>query len=484
MNIRIKSARRKVFEIPAPLRVVGVLAGELTEEGVLLDRELAGALSETLKKTRFAGDFGETLLVKTEEGFAMLFGLGKKRGLTLEHVRRAGARLAQAVAATGLREAVVEAFLAERFGKKEVSYALAEGILLGGYAFNKYKTHARERKVRFILARAFGPAVERAQTVAEAVWYARDLVNEPPNVLTPAELARRAQALAEAHGLECEILGPEEIQARGMGAYLAVAQGSANPPHFIKLVYRPQGTPKRRVALVGKGMTFDTGGYSLKPRESMRSMKADMAGAAAVLGAVLAAARLGLEVEVRAYIAAAENMVSGAAYRVDDVIRAMNGKTIEVTNTDAEGRLTLADALAYASEEKPDAIVELSTLTGACVIALGEEIAGVFAADEGLGKRFVRAAEEAGEKVWLMPLDEDYRRILKSDVADLKNAGVRWGGAITAGLFLTEFATTPFVHVDIAGPAFAERPHALGPAGGTGFGVRSLVRFLEQETQA
>jgi len=490
MELTLKSARRYVDEIPAPLAVVGVWGGEFSEEGNKLDARHRKALSRMMEELHFKGDFGETLLIPLGSrkgegpGFALLFGLGKKRGVSLETVRKAGARLVQEIARLGFKEAVSETFLSDKFGKKEASYALAEGALLGGYAWNKYKTTApaskRGEKLRLWLARASGPAVERAAIVAEAVNYARDLVNEPPNVLTPAELAQRASAMAQELGLEVEIWDENQIKQAGMGAFYGVAQGSANPPRFIQLAYKPQNPARRVIAMVGKGLTFDTGGYSLKPSEAQISMKCDMAGAAAVLGAMRAIARLKPEVEVRAYVAAAENMISGTAYRVSDVLKSLSGKTIEVLNTDAEGRLTLADAITYADRQGAEAIVELSTLTGACVVALGEKIAGLFANDARWGREVQEAAERAGEKVWPLPMEEEYLEALKSSTADLKNTHgrSRSGGAITAALFLAEFTEKPLVHLDIAGPAFTEKAHALGPAGGTGFGVRTLVELL------
>lgn len=480
MEITVKSARRYVDEIPASLTVVGYWGGELTEEAKKLDAKSGGQLSRVLEELKYKGEFGETLLLPLEEQFVLLFGLGRKRGVSLETVRRAGAKLVHEVTRLGFKEAVTETFLAEKFGKKQVSYALAEGALLGAYEFKKYKSDPEIKKLRLWLARSSGPAVDRAEVVTEAVNYARDLVNEPPNVLTPAELAERAKELAREAGLEVEVWDERQIQQAGMGAFYGVAQGSANPPRFIQLAYRPQGKPSRVVALVGKGITFDTGGYSLKPRESMLTMKCDMAGAAAVLGAMRAVARLRPNCEVRAYVAAAENMVSGAAYRVSDVLKSLSGKTVEVLNTDAEGRLTLADAITYADREGAEAIVELSTLTGACVIALGDKVAGMFSTDTRLGREVQEAAERAGEKVWPMPLEEEYREMLVSSTADLKNVHgrSRHGGAIVAGLFLAEFTQKPLVHLDIAGPAYSERPHPLGPAGGVGFGVRTLVEWL------
>lgn len=484
MEIRLKSARRYVEEIPTRLRVVGVWGGELTEGGQrLATREQITQMMEELK---FRGDFGETLLLPVsasggnEPEFVMLFGLGaKKRGVSLETVRKAGAKLVAAITKLGFKEAVTETFLAEKFGKKEASYALAEGAILGAYEFKKYKSDPEVKRLRLWLARSSGPAVDRAEIVAEAVNYARDLVNEPPNVLTPAELAERARELGRETGLQVTVWDERQIQQEGMGAFYGVAQGSANPPRFIQITYKPRGKPSRVLAYVGKGLTFDTGGYSLKPSESMTTMKSDMAGAAAVMGAMRAIARIGPNAEVRAYIAAAENMVSGSAYRVSDVLKSLSGKTIEVMNTDAEGRLTLADALTYADREGAEAIVELSTLTGACVVALGQGVAGLFATDDRLGKEVQEAALRAGEKVWPLPLEEDYRELLKSTTADLKNvSGARHGGAIMAGLFLSEFTEKPLVHLDIAGPAYTTNPHSLGPAGGTGFGVRTLVEMV------
>ncbi len=493
MEVLLKSARRFVDEVPAALAVVGVWGGELSEEGQRLDRKHRNLLSSMIEDLHFKGEFGETLLVPLgrlygetqSREFALLFGLGKKRGTSLETVRKAGAKLVQAVRKLGFREAVTETFLSEKFGKKDASYALAEGALLGGYTWSKYKSAGspgkRAERLRLWLARSARQSVDRAETIAEAVNYARDLVNEPPNVLTPAELAMRVQAMAQEVGLDVEIWDEAQIKQAGMGAFYGVAQGSANPPRFIQLTYKPQNPASKVLALVGKGLTFDTGGYSLKPSEGQITMKCDMAGAAAVLGAMRAIARLKPELEVRAYVAAAENMISGSAYRVSDLLRSLSGRTIEVLNTDAEGRLTLADAITFADWQGADAIVELSTLTGACVVALGEKIAGLFANNPRLGREVQEAAERAGEKVWPMPMEEEYLEALKSSTADLKNTHgrSRSAGAIHAALFLGEFTEKPLVHLDIAGPAYTEKDHDLGPAGGTGFGVRTLIELAQ-----
>lgn len=479
MELTLKSARRFVDEIPAPLGVVGVWGGELTEEALKLDAKSGGRVSAVMDELRFKGEFGETLLITLPETHVLLFGLGRKRGVSLETVRKAGARLVAEISKLGFKEAVTETFLSDKFSKKECSYALAEGALLGAYEFKRYKSDPEVKRLRLWLARSSGPAVDRAEIVAEAVNYARDLVNEPPNVLNPAELANRAREMAQELGLQAEIWDERQIGQAGMGALYGVGQGSANPPRFIQLIYKPEGRPGHTVAIVGKGLTFDTGGYSIKTLEGMSTMKCDMAGAAAVLGAMRAVAKLKPQLEVRGYVSAAENMISGHSYRVGDVLKSLSGKTIEVMNTDAEGRLVLADALTYADQQGAESVVELSTLTGACTIALGKQIAGMFATDPRLGKEIQESAEAAGEKVWELPLEADYRDLLRSHTADLKNvSGQRQGGAIIAGLFLAEFCEKPLVHLDIAGPAFTDQTHSLGPAGGTGFGVRTLVQWL------
>nr|WP_253719404.1 leucyl aminopeptidase [Thermus scotoductus] len=441
----------------APLKVGGVKKGGVTRQGEALDVRLGGVLRRAMAGAGFKGEAGENLLLSTPEGHFLLFGLD-------EDPRATGGRLAQALAKLSFPEVLVEALEA---------YPLAEGILLGAYRFDRYKGSREEKPVAIQLSGANPEEVERAKKVAEGVYWARDLVNEPPNVLTPEALAEAALSL-KAFGVEVEVLDEGAIQALGMGAFLAVAQGSENPPRFIALRYAPEGA-RERLDLVGKGLTFDSGGYSLKPTEGMATMKGDMAGGAAVLGAMKSAALLGLPVEIRGYIAACENMVSGRAYRLGDVLKTLTGKTVEVMNTDAEGRLTLADALAYAERQGARRILELSTLTGSAVVALGEEVAALFATEEAWGRRVEDAARRAGEKVWPLPLERAYREKLKSPVADLKNVGDRNGGAITAALFLAEFVTVPLVHLDIAGPAFTKKAHALGPEGGTGFGVRTVL---------
>ncbi|HVC64665.1 MAG TPA: leucyl aminopeptidase, partial [Candidatus Dormibacteraeota bacterium] len=328
---------------------------------------------------------------------------------------------------------------------------------------------------------AAGEGMRAGEIWAAAVCLARDLVNEPANVVTPAYLAGRAQEIARAGHLGLKVLEREDCAKLGMGAYVGVAQGSEEPPKFIHLTYTPAGRARRRVAIIGKGITFDSGGLDLKSADGMLRMKDDMAGAAAVLGLFQALGRLKPPVEVHGLIAATENMPSGTAQRPGDIVRAMNGLTIEIGNTDAEGRLTLADALAYAVEHiKPDEMIDMATLTGAVVIALGQGVSGMMASDDGLASRVLAAADGAGERMWRLPLHDEYKDGLKSDVADLNNiSSQRGAGAIVAGLFMREFtAGVPWLHLDIAGTAFTERDLALGPKGATGVGVRTLLTYL------
>jgi leucyl aminopeptidase len=317
--------------------------------------------------------------------------------------------------------------------------------------------------------------------VAAAVSLARDLVNEPPGVLTPERMAEIALAEGKQAGLEVNVFTPPALRQMGMGGILGVAQGSHQEPRMIELRYRPKGTPKQRLALLGKGLTFDSGGLSIKTSEGMETMKCDMAGSAAVLATLCALPELGCSAEVTGLLGMAENMPGGAAIRPGDVLHIMNGKTVEVRNTDAEGRLVLADLLSYASKiEKLDAAVDLATLTGACVVALGPMAAGILSNDRALADRILGAASEAGEALWPLPLYAEYREHIKSDIADIKNTGIRWGGAITAALFLQEFVRPglSWAHLDIAGPAFGEKDYSYLPRGGSGYGVRTLLRWL------
>jgi leucyl aminopeptidase len=320
-----------------------------------------------------------------------------------------------------------------------------------------------------------------AELAAEATCFARDLINEPASTVTATHLAEVARRIAKEAGLAIVVHDRTACERMGMGSFLGVNRGSTEPPQFIHLTYRPKDRARRRLCLIGKGITFDSGGLDLKTAEGMAWMKADMSGAAAVLGVMKVLPRLAPPVEVHALVAATDNMPSGAATKPGDILRAMNGKTIEVNNTDAEGRLTLADAIAYArAKVKPDEIVDIATLTGACAIALGPLCAGAMTNNPALQARVLRAAEAAGERVWPLPLVEEYKEGLRSDVADLKNTGPRYGGALTAGLFIREFAgDTPWVHLDIAGAAFTDKDLPYASKGGVGFGARTLLGYAQ-----
>ena len=323
-------------------------------------------------------------------------------------------------------------------------------------------------------------AITRAEVVADGVCKARDFVNEPASFMNPSQLAKEARSIAKKGGLEIKVLGRKECEKLGMGMYLAVGRGSAQEPKFIHMKYKPKKPAKKRVVLIGKGVMFDAGGYSIKPSASMLDMKIDMAGAAAVTGAMSVIAELGCPYEVHSITACCENMVDADAYRLGDVLHAMDGTTVEINNTDAEGRLTMGDALAYAREKiDPDEILDFATLTGACMVALGPYTAGVMTKNEGMAKKWLAAAESAEEHMWRLPLNERLRGQLKSNIADMKNTGERWGGAITAGLFLSHFAKdSNWLHVDLAGPASSNSEQPSIPRGGTGFAVASIVEYL------
>jgi leucyl aminopeptidase len=324
--------------------------------------------------------------------------------------------------------------------------------------------------------------LDRAEIASAAVALARDLVNEGPSRMDPSAMARIAQKQARLHGLRCTVLGKTELARLGLRALLEVSRGSAAPPKVVHLVYKPKGKPTHKVVLVGKGVTFDSGGLNLKPGPSMLGMKADMAGSAAVLGAMTALAQTGCRAEVHGLLGLVENMTGGAAYKPGDILDTYDGKTVEVGNTDAEGRLVLCDLLAWAAKKiKPDMMVDVATLTGACVVALGTEATGVFSRDERLRDALLTAAGAAGEKFWPLPMYDEYLALLRHGPADLNNVGGRWGGAITAALFLGEFVPRglSWAHLDIAGPAFAENETPDRAEGGTGAGAATLIRWLE-----
>jgi len=366
---------------------------------------------------------------------------------------------------------------------------LAQGLELATYRYDRYIAEARRKpstvqRVTVLSEHtAASEGLARGQTIATAVARARDLVNGPANEVTPTYLAEFAAAvvgrLKDCADVVLEVLEREDCEKLGMGCYLGVAQCGPQPLKFIHLRYTPKGEAKGRVCLVGKGVTFDSGGLSLKPSDAMMGMKMDMGGAAAVLCALEGAAQLAVPWEVHAIVAATENMIGGSAYKLGDVLTASNGKTVEIDNTDAEGRLTLADALVYAGKLQPTYTLDFATLTGACIVALGPHIAGVMSRDEELCTQWLSASERAGEDAWRLPLPEALKEQLKSPIADMRNTGERWGGAVTAGLFLSEFTEGQrWVHVDIAGPAMVRKPFGVNDEGGSGYAVATILEFL------
>lgn len=441
------------------------------------------ALDDALKRQGFTGAPGKVGMAATN---ALL--LGATEEPTREMLREAVGNALQAAARVGARSVAFN--VPEGIDAYDAGIAMTEAVLHASYRYVAYKK-ASERDVNAVTfvvdakqVTSFTKGVDRAKGIMSGVTLARDLVNAPPKDMHPEQLAQTALAIAKASKgrIKAKILDRAACEKLGMDAYLAVAQGSAFPPKFIHLTYTPAKPSAKSVAVVGKGITFDSGGLSLKPADAMMTMKCDMGGAASVLGFFATLAAIAPKVTVHGIIAAAENMPSGNAMRPGDIVHSASGKTIEILNTDAEGRLTLADALHYAVQEDPDVIVDLATLTGACVIALGEEIAGIMSNDDDTAVGLLAAAERAGEKLWELPLEPRYRSLVESDIADLRNIATnRYGGTLTAGLFLQEFVDdVPWAHMDIAGPAFAERPMSsyIGK-GGTGYGVRTLVEFVE-----
>ncbi|MEB3296120.1 MAG: leucyl aminopeptidase [Cyanobacteriota bacterium] len=456
----------------------------------VLTERFGPGLAERLHQRSFKarpGDCATLELLGAEPAALILVGLGKPADLQEAGLRSAAAAAARAAEAAGCTGLVL-ALPLEGFDPGQVGRAMAESVRLATYCDERFKSKPEAAKPRLNqlsligVPEEAGAALEQVDAICAGVELARQLVAAPPNVATPQHLADTAAAIARDHGLELKVLERADCERLGMGAYLGVAQGSELPPKFIHLTYRPAGGSRRRVALVGKGLTFDSGGYNLKTAGSqIEMMKYDMGGSAAVLGAARAIGALKPEdVEVHVIVAACENMISGGAVHPGDILTASNGKTIEINNTDAEGRLTLADALAYACQLEPDSIVDLATLTGACVIALGEEIAGLWSSSDGLAEALLKASLAGGEDLWRMPLRSSYKQGLKSPVADMKNTGPRPGGSITAALFLQDFVKEglPWAHLDIAGTVWTEKGRGADPAGATGFGVRTLVRWV------
>jgi leucyl aminopeptidase len=474
--------------VRADLLAVPVFAErELGPGADKVDDALGGGLAEFMREADFSGKRGETLAVPTNGQLGakavVLVGVGERGALDPDAFRRAGASLARraktvkTVATTLLDAAADDADVTAN------AQALAEGAVLGSYQFLRYKRDPKPSQFERLIVVSRGGtkvrgALERGTVVANAVAWARDLVNEPAGAKAPTDIVDAARRLARGTSVKVKVFAGEQLVRERMGGVLGVGQGSERPPRFLRLAYEPTGA-RNTLALVGKGVVFDSGGLSLKTASGMETMKTDMSGAAAVIAAMSVLAQLGVKTRVVGYVPLVENMPSGTAIRPGDVLRIRNGKTVEVLNTDAEGRLILADALALAVDEKADAMVDVATLTGACMVALGDKVAGLMGSDDGWVDQVRGAAQRAGEPVWHLPLPAEYRKMLDSEVADLRNVGTAsYGGALTAGLFLKEFTgDVPWAHLDIAGPARASADDAHITKGGTGFAVRTLIEL-------
>jgi len=430
--------------------------------------------------------FSEIIVLPTYDKLSakniIFLGLGKKEEFSLNKLRVVASKVAQK--AQAMKKTTVVAFCLDGLFESICSVAknVVEGALIGTYKFDKYKSEKKEdEKLAQLILISNNESdancgMERAKIIASAVNNARDLINEPAEVITPAKLAQMAQAI---DGLEVKVYNRDECKDMGMGAFLAVGQGSRHEQKFIHMKYTPSGEKRKTVALIGKGITFDSGGLDIKPPASMLDMKGDMAGAAAVLSIMQRINELKPDVEVHGIIAACENMPDAVSYKPGDVLVAMNGKTIEVDNTDAEGRLTLADALCFAENLKPDAIIDIATLTGACCVALGKVASGLLGNDSDLISTLKNKSEEVGEYLWEMPMFDEYFEDLKSEIADFKNAGSRYGGTSAAALFLKKFVKdTPWAHLDIAGTSIVTKSLREYTKGPTGVGVRTLINYV------
>jgi leucyl aminopeptidase len=489
MNVILHSGPASTVE--TPLLAVPVLSDD--SRGAIFDavnERTGGRLARIAEEEHFKGKSGQSLLVHCETpglSRVLLYGVGKQADLK--------ATAARAIAAAAVSQAnkrhlsAVAVCIPAGVDTQAATAFAAQGAALGGYRFDHYLTQDVEELTCGNLCIVGGASdsqglVDRTLAAAAGVTLARDLVNGPPVQVTPTYMADSAQKIADESGLECKIFDKADLEREGMNLLLAVSAGSDEEPRLIHLTYRPEGADENtpEIALVGKGLTFDAGGYNLKPTGSIEDMKMDMAGGAAVLGAMKAVKAFAPNVIVHGIVPSSENLVSGGAYKVGDIFHSLNGKSVQVMNTDAEGRLILADALCYTERLGVDKIVDLATLTGACMVALGPYTAGLFSDHDDFANAIERAAENAGENVWRMPLQKKLKPMLKSPIADMKNVGQRWGGAITAGLFLQEFVgDTTWAHLDIAGPAYADKADEHVPKGGTGFAVLTLLELVSGE---
>lgn len=499
--MEIQTSAGRFAEADAQALVVAVFKDEKADEGLLqeLDAATGGIIKSVIETEELKGKEGETVyvhLASTDSGIKakrlLLVGVGERENYGLAQVSQLAGTAVRALRARNIKSIALLPRAAADSDPAEVATVAATGAIMGEFELDKYRTIDKEERAieRFIInvagadEDALRRGAERGRVMGESVNFTRDLANEPGAYMTPTIMAERAQGIANEFGLEVDVLDEARMEEMGMGSLLSVARGSDEPAKLIILKYAPAGGASANeglLALVGKGVTFDTGGISIKPGENMELMKYDMTGGATVLGVMRAVAQLKPPIPVLGVVPAVENMPSGKATKPGDVVRAMSGKTIEIINTDAEGRLILADAIAYAKQLGATRIIDMATLTGAVSIALGDVNAAVMGTDQELIDEIIAAGREVGEKFWQLPLDKEYSKQIKSDIADIKNVGGRKAGTITAGAFLKEFADgTPWAHLDIAGTAWGEDAKPFRAKGPTGIAVRMLLKFIER----
>lgn len=493
--MKILVRKGSLAEQASEAAVIALFEGETALDGAaaLMDKGSGFQIKDVIRMGDFSGRTSQTALLYTRDcpvKRILLVGLGKRIEFSTDRLRGAFAVAARQIRSLNVAEFTTSVGIANTDMPLEaMAEAIVEGVILGLYRFLPFKTLDQEAGGEVagftILEQDDGAyktirnAVKTAEIIATATAFARDMVSTPSNEMTPSDLANEARESAKGKNIRCTVLDAAQMKEMGMNALLGVSRGSDEPPQLITLEYKGGKKSSPVVALVGKGITFDSGGISIKPSEKMDEMKTDMAGGAAVIAAVRAAAELGLPVNLVGIIPATENLSGGKAYKPGDILKTLSGQTIEVMTTDAEGRLILADALTYAGQFKPAVIIDLATLTGACVVALGDHVIGMMGTDDDLKEEIRKAADLTGEKVWELPLWEEYHEQIKGDAADYKNSGGRAGGAITAAALLSKFTGGyPWVHLDIAGPAWLTKDKPYIPKGASGVGVRLLVQFL------
>lgn len=494
MEVRV--VRGDITQHTADAIVVNLFEGVTSPSGATgaVDQALGGAISQLISDGDIKGKLGETTVVHTFGKLptrrVVVVGLGKAASFDLDRIRNLGGDLGRYLRRINAETAATIVHGAGIGGlePEAAAQALTEGLLLGSYTYRKHITRGENKDVREVVLIEADDAkiaaeergVERGRILADATNLVRDLANEPSNNLPPAGLAEAARKVAEQNGLEIVVLGPEQMRSLGMGGVLAVGQGSVNEPRFIVLRYKggAEGEPPA-VALVGKGVTFDSGGISIKPADGMGEMKGDMQGGACVIGVMQAIAQLKPPINVLGVVPAAENMPGGGSYRPGDIVKISNGKTIEIINTDAEGRMLLADGLSFARKEGAKLLVDIATLTGAASVAVGPFFTGVFSNNDAAAERVMAWAKASGEQFWRLPLTDDYKELIKSDVADMRQTGPRQGGASTAATVLWEFAEeTPWVHLDIAPTSRSDKDKGYMTKGMTGVAVRTLINTV------